>query len=96
MNSNKSKRTCEWAPQAHKQNICVYLRLFADSRFYFLAAHQFIVNRHCSLSYLSIAKDDELLRSQTFQSYRAARVQFVGADTDFGAEAVFKTIGKAR
>src|SRR5207247_11069130 len=34
------------------------------------------------------------INQQTFHAYRAACVRLVGADADFGAEAVSKTVGK--
>lgn len=43
---------------------------------------------------MAVAEDDELLRSEAFQPDRAARVQFVGADADFRAEAIFEAVGE--
>ena len=35
-------------------------------------------------------------RGQPLNAHGAARVEFVGADADFSAQAVFKAVGKAR
>ena len=43
---------------------------------------------------LAVAEYDPLLRRQAFKADWATGVDLVGRDADFGAEAIFKTIGK--
>ena len=46
--------------------------------------------------HLAIAAQNPLVAAEAFDTHRAARMQLVGRDAHFGAEAVFSTIGKAR
>src|SRR6266705_3414112 len=48
------------------------------------------------LSDLAAAEHDVLLRSETFEAHRAARMQLVGRNADLGAQAVFETVGESR
>src|SRR5512134_374278 len=45
---------------------------------------------------LAVAEDDVLLGGQALEADRAARVQLVGRDADFGAQSVLVTVGEAR
>ena len=42
-----------------------------------------------------VAQHNEFLAGQSFQSHRAARVDLVGGDADFRAEAILEPIGEA-
>ena len=46
-------------------------------------------------SHMPFTEHDEFLRCQAFQSHRATRVDLVGGDADFRAQAIFETIGEA-
>src|SRR3954464_10343902 len=48
------------------------------------------------LAKLSVANYDVLLRRQSLEPHRAARMQLVGGDADLCAQAVFIAVGKAR
>jgi len=46
------------------------------------------------LANMTIPQYDILLRSQTFQAYRAADMNLVSADTDLRTQAILETVGK--
>src|SRR5690606_17582991 len=48
-----------------------------------------------SAAYVAVAEHHVFLAGQAVQADRAARMQLVGGDTDFCAQAIFKAIGKA-
>src|SRR5574343_1157022 len=52
--------------------------------------------RRCLTAYVPVAEHDPLLAGQAFEADRAAGVDLVGRDADFGTQAVFETIGEAR